>query len=96
MEDDGDNWLTIPFGRCPPNAQDADVRRSDDPGHFCCGFIYYTALEAYWARNSDGPRPALFLHVPAGETPAQIAEGVAAAAGLIRAMVASREDSTKA
>lgn len=35
---------------------DLDLRPSDDPGNFLCGFIYYASLSALWRRYRKGDR----------------------------------------
>lgn len=84
-----DVWL-----RWRDNVRDElDVRPSDDPGNYLCGFIYYSTMAWYWAQNGKGKeRPVLFLHVPDLPTEAQVAGGREVAVGLIRAMAESREE----
>ena len=66
-----------------------DVRPSDDPGNYLCGFIYYYTMAWYWRRQSK-ERPVMFLHVPDLPSEEQVAGGREVAIGLIRAMVESR------
>lgn len=40
-----------------------DVRISQDPGNFLCGFIYYNSLAHYYSITQD-VRPVVFLHIP--------------------------------
>ena len=70
--------------------QDLDIRPSDDPGNYLCGFIYYYSMAWYLQRPSK-ERPVMFLHVPDLPTEEKVAGGVEVAIGLIRAMVESRE-----
>lgn len=70
--------------------QELDVRPSDDPGNYLCGFIYYYSM-AWYLRNRAEECPVMFLHVPDLPTEAQVAGGREVALGLIRAMVESRE-----
>jgi pyrrolidone-carboxylate peptidase len=69
---------------------DLDVRPSDDPGNYLCGFIYYCSMARYWALGSSQERPVMFLHVPDLPTDELVAGGREVAVGLIRAMVQSR------
>ena len=69
------------------------MRRSNDAGRFVCDYIYYAGLFEYWKRAgaaAGGPRPVMFLHVPAEADDEHVAHGVTVAIGLIRALVASR------
>jgi pyrrolidone-carboxylate peptidase len=67
-----------------------DVRPSDDPGNYLCGFIYYSSMAWYWRKESK-ERPVMFLHVPDLPTKEQVQGGREVAVGLIRAVVESRE-----
>jgi pyroglutamyl-peptidase len=67
-----------------------DVRPSDDPGNYLCGFIYYSSMAWYMSRGSE-ERPVMFLHVPDLPSEELVAGGREVAIGLIRALVDSRE-----
>jgi len=67
-----------------------DIRPSEDPGNYLCGFIYYYSMAWFWKRERV-ERPVIFLHVPDLPTKEKIAGGCEVAIGLIRAMVESRE-----
>jgi pyroglutamyl-peptidase len=67
-----------------------DVRPSDDPGNYLCGFIYYCSMAWYWGKQSK-ERPVMFLHVPDLPTEEQVDGGREVAVGLIRALVESRK-----
>jgi len=69
---------------------DTDIRPSDDPGTFLCGFIYYLSMSWYWKKQAE-ERPVMFLHVPNLPKDEDIEEGRTVALGLIRALVESRE-----
>lgn len=66
-----------------------DIRPSDDPGNYLCGFIYYYSMAWFWGRECK-ERPVIFLHVPDLPSEEKIAGGREVAIGLIRAMVESR------
>ena len=61
-----------------------EVRVSDDVGTYVCGFAYYASL-AEMAKGGDGRR-AVFLHVPALETEADIEKGKDVVLALIKAL----------
>jgi len=77
----------------------ADLRPSDDPGIYLCGFIYYVSMAWYWKRSLEmqeevsdsNDRPVCFLHVPDLPTEDEVEQGRQVAIGLIKALVASRE-----
>jgi pyroglutamyl-peptidase len=69
---------------------DADIRPSDDPGNFLCGFIYYFSMAWFWKKKAT-ERPVMFLHVPDCPKPEDVAQGRDVALGLIRALVDSRD-----
>lgn len=84
--DSHDLWL-----KWRDNVSDAlDVRISDDPGNYLCGFIYYSSMAWYWGQKTK-ERPVMFLHVPDLPTEELVAGGREVAVGLIRAMAESRE-----
>ncbi|KIW02748.1 uncharacterized protein PV09_05820 [Verruconis gallopava] len=84
--DCGDVWL-----RWRANVDKRlDVRPSDDPGNYLCGFIYYYSMAWFWARASK-ERPVMFLHVPDLPTEELVEGGREVTIGLIRALVESRE-----
>lgn len=69
-----------------------EIRPSDDVGCFLCGFIYYTTLAWWWAREKEGEggpveRPVLFLHVPACPEEGDVERGRDITVELIKAMV---------
>jgi pyroglutamyl-peptidase len=70
----------------------ADLRPSDDPGRYLCGFIYYVSMAWFMKRKDEykGERPVVFLHVPDLPSEAQVAQGREVAVGLIKGMVGSR------
>jgi pyroglutamyl-peptidase len=70
--------------------QAADLRCSDDPGMFLCGFIYYLSMAWYWNKGIDEERPVMFLHVPDLQSEKEVEQGRQVAIGMLRAMVASR------
>lgn len=67
--------------------KDADLRISEDAGHFLCDFIYYSSLSELW--KLQRPRKALFLHVPADATPTSVEKGRDLTLNLIRSIVES-------
>jgi len=69
---------------------DLDIRPSDDPGNYLCGYIYYYSMAWFWGKKRDD-RPVVFLHVPDLPTEEKVTGGREVAVGLIRAMVESRE-----
>jgi len=69
---------------------DIDIRPSDNPGNFLCGFIYYSSMSWFWKKQRK-ERPVMFLHVPDLPRESDVEEGVMVAQGLIRALVESRE-----
>lgn len=70
-----------------------DVRPSDDPGNYLCGFIYYSSLAYLYKKGQDVEKPVMFLHVPDLPTPKDVRDGVDVAISMIRALVESRERS---
>ena len=74
---------------------DIDVRPSDNAGYYLCDYIYYTGLFEYWrqgGKDIEKTRPCMFLHVPGEAEADDIARGVTAAEGLIRAMASCWTD----
>ncbi|KAF5266847.1 hypothetical protein FOXYS1_2292 [Fusarium oxysporum] len=69
------------------HSSEADLRISEDAGHFMCDFIYYSSLSELW--KLQRPRKALFLHVPADASPTSIAKGRELTLNLIRSVVES-------
>jgi pyroglutamyl-peptidase len=69
----------------------ADIRISDDVGHYVCGFIYYLSLEHFWKKGEEGDLPVLFMHVPPLPKPEDVKNGVDIAVGLIRAIAESHQ-----
>jgi pyroglutamyl-peptidase len=69
----------------------ADLRPSDDPGQFLCGFIYYLSMAHFYRMGKDVERPVMFLHVPNLQSESEINQGREVAIGLLRALVASRQ-----
>ena len=67
-----------------------DVRPSDDPGNYLCGFIYYYSMAWFWRRKCS-ERPVVFMHTPDLPTEEKIEEGTHVTLGLIRALVESRK-----
>ena len=68
----------------------ADLRLSDDPGTYLCGFIYYLSMSTLWKQNAE-ERPIMFLHVPDLPTEEEVDQGRQVAIALIRALVESRK-----
>jgi len=68
-----------------------DLRPSNDPGLFLCGFIYYLSMAWFYKQGKDVERPVIFLHVPELKTEEEVEEGRQVAIGLLRSMVASRK-----
>jgi len=66
-----------------------DIRPSNDPGRYLCDFVYYTSMVEYWRRETEGRRPVMFLHVPAGYGEEEVERGRRVAVGLIEALVGS-------
>ncbi|KAF5684368.1 pyroglutamyl peptidase type I [Fusarium circinatum] len=69
------------------HSSEADLRISEDAGHFMCDFIYYSSLSELW--KLQRPRKALFLHVPADASPTSVAKGRELTLNLIRSVVES-------
>ncbi|KAG9037816.1 hypothetical protein FRB95_004103 [Tulasnella sp. JGI-2019a] len=67
-----------------------DVRPSDDPGNYLCGFIYYSSLAYLLLKEEKAERPIMFMHVPDLPTESDVERGVDVAVALIRALVESR------
>lgn len=67
----------------------ADVRLSNDPGHFLCGFIYYEGLVERWRKHQD--RNVLFLHTKGETDDDTVAEGREVALAIVRAAIESIE-----
>jgi pyrrolidone-carboxylate peptidase len=67
----------------------ADIRSSNDPGSYLCGFLYYLSLSWFWKQGRE-ERPVVFLHVPDLPNEIDIEQGRRVAIGLIRALVESR------
>lgn len=67
--------------------KNADLRISEDAGHYLCDFIYYSSLSELW--KLQRPRKALFLHVPADATPESVEKGKDLTLNLIRSIVES-------
>lgn len=59
-----------------PQLGSVRIRKSTDPGHFICDFLYYSVLAEHWRRKNGvdgGPRPpdlmpVAFLNVPTDNT----------------------------
>ncbi|KAH8179976.1 pyroglutamyl peptidase domain-containing protein [Sarocladium implicatum] len=69
--------------------KDAQLRISEDAGHFLCDFIYYSSLSHLYAHHPGKPRKVLFMHVPADANEQTIPRGVEMALGLIRSIAES-------
>ncbi|KIL84180.1 pyroglutamyl-peptidase 1 [Fusarium avenaceum] len=78
-----DEVLPLWCGHSP----NADLRISEDAGHYLCDFIYYSSLSELW--KLQRPRKALFLHVPADATPESVEKGKDLTLNLIRSIVES-------
>ncbi|KAF2849282.1 pyroglutamyl peptidase-like protein type I [Plenodomus tracheiphilus IPT5] len=69
-----------------------DVRISQDPGNFLCGFIYYNSLAHYYSLNHD-ERPVMFLHVPdISRSEDEMKTGLDVTLALIKALVQSYQE----
>ena len=68
----------------------AETKQSDDPGNFMCAFIYYASMAWFWKRGAE-ERPVMFLHVPDCPTEEEVEVGREVTAGLVKALVESRE-----
>lgn len=77
--------------RLAVSSPDSDIRPSDDPGNYLCGFVYYLSMSWFFKRNHKGERPVMFLHVPDCPNPADVEEGRTIAIELIRALVESKQ-----
>jgi pyroglutamyl-peptidase len=63
-----------------PQLGSVRIRKSTDPGHFICDFLYYSVLAEHWRRKDGvdgGPRPpdlmpVMFLNVPTDNTVEQL------------------------
>ncbi|EME42561.1 hypothetical protein DOTSEDRAFT_81403 [Dothistroma septosporum NZE10] len=85
------NVLTIPKGQ--PGHQ-ADIRPSEDAGHYLCDYIYFNSLACFGRKNTmeggnDSSRPVLFFHVPAESDGFTLERGQAVTQALIRAIASS-------
>lgn len=67
--------------------KDADLRISEDAGHYLCDFIYYSSLAHLWKQQRS--RKLTFLHVPADASERSVELGRELAVNLIRAVVDS-------
>jgi len=74
----------------PAKRQYLDLRPSDDPGNFLCGFIYYSSL-AYFYEKKEKERQIMFLHVPDMPTERDVDDGREVTIALIRALAESRQ-----
>ncbi|KAI6772284.1 hypothetical protein HG530_003242 [Fusarium avenaceum] len=79
-----DEVLPLWCGHSP----NADLRISEDAGHYLCDFIYYSSLSELW--KLQRPRKALFLHVPADATPESVEKGKDLTLNLIRSIVENK------
>jgi pyroglutamyl-peptidase len=66
-----------------------DVRPSDDPGGFLCGFVFFMGMSWFWKKHAE-ERPVVFMHVPDLPTEGDLEKGRQVAIGLIRALAESR------
>ncbi|KAK4613820.1 hypothetical protein CLAFUW4_09250 [Fulvia fulva] len=85
------NVLAIAEGR---SGHQADIRPSEDAGHYLCDYIYFNSLAYFGRRNcmeggTDTARPVLFFHVPAESDGVMLEQGQAVAVALIRAIASS-------
>lgn len=72
-----------------------EIRPSDDPGNYLCGFIYYSSMAYLFKKGEDVERSIMFMHVPDLPTESQVKGGVDVAVALIRALVESRKGSER-
>lgn len=76
------------FSFCSLLAQkDADLRISENAGHYLCDFIYFSSLAHLYKRNEY--RRVVFLHVPCEAGEQALAQGTELTVSLIRALVES-------
>lgn len=87
--DMADVWRKWKLSLGATHDPEAPFHMSSDAGHYLCDFIYFTSLFEYWLRNATGPRPVMFLHVPANATEEDLERGKGVALGLIAALVES-------
>lgn len=74
------------------SASTPDVRISQDPGNFLCGFIYYNSLAHYYSLSKD-KRPVVFLHVPnISRSEDEMKQGLHVTVALIKALVQSWQE----
>lgn len=62
-----------------------DVRLSNDPGNFLCGFIYYAGLVERWRFEEE--QNVVFVHVRSDVDEETVQEGREVAMAVIRAAV---------
>lgn len=77
--------MCIGIDRACLNQDEADLRISEDAGHYLCDFIYFSSLAHLYKRNEQ--RRVVFLHVPCEANKETVAKGTELAVNLIRAMV---------
>ncbi|KAL2756794.1 hypothetical protein ACRALDRAFT_1080909 [Sodiomyces alcalophilus JCM 7366] len=75
------------FSFHPLAQKDADLRISEDAGHYLCDFIYFSSLAHLYKRNEY--RRVAFLHVPCEASEQALAQGTELTVNLIRALVES-------
>ncbi|KAI0109663.1 hypothetical protein GGR51DRAFT_102987 [Nemania sp. FL0031] len=88
IEDVHRRWVD----RSPKNL---DLRVSEDAGHYCCDFIYFSSLAHLWKQQR--PKKVVFFHVPLHSDDGSLKRGVELVLTLIRSIVESeleRETST--
>ncbi|TPX06990.1 uncharacterized protein E0L32_011058 [Thyridium curvatum] len=81
---DADDVLKRWRAHAPPTA---DVRISEDAGHYLCDFIYFSSLAHLWKAGEH--RRVVFLHVPSACSDDLIASGREILLSLIRSIVES-------
>ncbi|KAI4741404.1 hypothetical protein E4T50_08193 [Aureobasidium sp. EXF-12298] len=88
-----------------PQLGSVRIRKSTDPGHFICDFLYYSVLAEHWRRKNGvdgGPRPpdlmpVAFLNVPTDNTVEELRRARHVTMCLLRALAeswASKRDGT--
>jgi pyrrolidone-carboxylate peptidase len=65
----------------------ADLRISEDAGHYLCDFIYFSSLAHLY--KAGEPRKVLFLHVPSDASENSVALGRELLLQLVRSVVES-------
>lgn len=76
------------------------IRKSKDPGHFICDFLYYTSLAEHWKRRkkdlTDGEQyspsmPVLLMNVPTKNSQEQLRRARHVTVNLLRSLAESHQ-----